>query len=115
MRRLGSSGSVALVTHTSVLPCHALHGRYLRWIGVKAKLFNVGNARRQAGSAGVGANFFDAGNKDAISMREKLAMAVQDDMYKWLDDQATPSLSPLTSPEPRARPRVPIPELRAPR
>eukprot|EP00614_Pseudopedinella_elastica_P000341 CAMPEP_0172605826 /NCGR_PEP_ID=MMETSP1068-20121228/26025_1 /TAXON_ID=35684 /ORGANISM="Pseudopedinella elastica, Strain CCMP716" /LENGTH=576 /DNA_ID=CAMNT_0013408337 /DNA_START=68 /DNA_END=1798 /DNA_ORIENTATION=+ len=61
--------------------------RYLRWTGIKSEIFNVGNYRRKMDMAGVGADFFDQGNKAAQAQREQLAQAVQDDMYNWLNAQ----------------------------
>ena len=36
--------------------------RYLNWYGCRAKCFNAGDKRRQAGKAGVDAQFFDSSN-----------------------------------------------------
>ena len=46
--------------------------RYLQWTGVQARLFNVGNFRRQKGLGAVSANFFDTNNTNAIKERENL-------------------------------------------
>jgi predicted kinase len=58
--------------------------RYLRWTSFECELFNVGSYRRDMGFASADAHFFEAGNKDAHKVREDLAMAVQEHMYKWL-------------------------------
>mmetsp|Transcript_104842 Transcript_104842/g.302481 ORF Transcript_104842/g.302481 Transcript_104842/m.302481 type:complete len:790 (+) Transcript_104842:726-3095(+) len=58
--------------------------RYLQWTGVQARLFNVGNFRRQKGLGAVNASFFDTNNKNAIKERENLAMAVMEEMIEWL-------------------------------
>jgi hypothetical protein len=60
--------------------------RYLKWNGFEAQCFNVGSYRRKVGLASPDANFFDAGNTEATNTREKLAMAVQDEMYRWLHE-----------------------------
>jgi hypothetical protein len=61
--------------------------RYLRWTGIKAEIFNVGNFRRKMDMSGVGADFFDKNNTEAQAQREQLALDVQEDMYKWLHAQ----------------------------
>jgi len=53
--------------------------RYLRFLGCRAEIFNVGNHRRKMGMAGVNAEFFK--RKD---VRMKLALEVQEVMYTWL-------------------------------
>jgi len=71
---------------------------FLNWSGVKCRIFNVGKYRRQAyaliskesnrdrGQAGsCDANFFDAKNKEAAALRERVAKIALDDMLKWLD------------------------------
>mmetsp|Transcript_59783 Transcript_59783/g.117269 ORF Transcript_59783/g.117269 Transcript_59783/m.117269 type:complete len:560 (+) Transcript_59783:96-1775(+) len=61
--------------------------RYLRWTGIKAEIFNVGNYRRKMDFGGVAADFFDKSNEQAQRQREQLALDVQDDMYRWLHAQ----------------------------
>ena len=39
--------------------------RYLNWFGCRAKVFNAGAKRRDAGKAGAAADFFDKSNKKA--------------------------------------------------
>lgn len=73
---------------------------YLNWTGVKCKIFNVGRYRREANRhilndssdlrAQIGAcdaNFFDAKNSEASSLREKVAEVALKDMLSWLDDE----------------------------
>lgn len=61
--------------------------RFLRWTGIKAEIFNVGNYRRKMNLGAVPANFFDKSNAGAQKQREELASAVQEDMYRWLHEQ----------------------------
>ncbi len=61
--------------------------RYLRWTGISSEIFNVGNFRRKRGMGAVPSTFFDKNNADAQNKREQLAKAVQDDMYRWLQEQ----------------------------
>lgn len=58
--------------------------RYLKWIGIEARVFNVGSYRRKMGHQAAESNFFDANNEEGKRVREELAMAVQDTMYEWL-------------------------------
>lgn len=58
--------------------------RYLKWTGYECELFNVGSYRREMGFGSADSNFFSASNQDAHRVREELAMAVQECMYKWL-------------------------------
>mmetsp|Transcript_13704 Transcript_13704/g.22834 ORF Transcript_13704/g.22834 Transcript_13704/m.22834 type:complete len:506 (-) Transcript_13704:838-2355(-) len=58
--------------------------RYLKWVGFESKVFNVGAYRRKLGLAAAESNFFDASNEDGKKVREEMAAAVQDEMYKWL-------------------------------
>eukprot|EP00599_Poterioochromonas_sp_BG-1_P003603 CAMPEP_0173146218 /NCGR_PEP_ID=MMETSP1105-20130129/8358_1 /TAXON_ID=2985 /ORGANISM="Ochromonas sp., Strain BG-1" /LENGTH=657 /DNA_ID=CAMNT_0014060369 /DNA_START=226 /DNA_END=2199 /DNA_ORIENTATION=+ len=60
--------------------------RYLKWTGFESRMFNVGSYRRQVGLASADAHFFDSSNAESKQIRENLAMAVQDEMYKWLHE-----------------------------
>ena len=55
--------------------------RYLKWTGFECEVFNVGSHRRHVGLQSADASFFGNGNE---SLREEMAMSVQDDMYVWL-------------------------------
>ena len=89
---------------------------YLNWSGVRCRIFNVGSYRRQAyatlqqqkmalttnginGSSGnvmtpserdqkgaCDADFFDANNKEAATLREQVAETALRDMLRWIDD-----------------------------
>ncbi len=58
--------------------------RYLNWLGVSTRVFNVGDYRRRLCGAAVGASFFDAHNADAERQRQEAARAALDDMLEWL-------------------------------
>jgi predicted kinase len=60
--------------------------RYLKWIGFECQVFNVGSHRRKMGLASAESNFFDSSNPEFKSMRENLAMSVQEEMYVWLHE-----------------------------
>ena len=58
--------------------------RYLKWIGFETRVFNVGEYRRRMGHQSADAHFFDSSNEAGKRMREELAMAVQNEMYRWI-------------------------------
>ncbi|KAL2847450.1 HbrB-domain-containing protein [Aspergillus pseudoustus] len=59
--------------------------RYLGWVGVKARIFNVGTYRRNA-TPQPNANFFDPHNSEGEKMRRAAAQAAVTDMIKWFKD-----------------------------
>ena len=60
---------------------------FLVWHGSLCKIFNVGRYRRQASGGACDANFFDADNKDAATLRELVAEFALRDMLRWLDGE----------------------------
>ncbi|XP_065178545.1 6-phosphofructo-2-kinase/fructose-2,6-bisphosphatase 1-like [Sycon ciliatum] len=57
--------------------------RYLNWIGVSTKVFNVGEYRRRVvGSAPV--EFFDPSNEDAVRIRRQCCIDALQDVGTWL-------------------------------
>ncbi|MCJ1294818.1 Fructose-2,6-bisphosphatase [Xylographa carneopallida] len=59
--------------------------RYLRWLSVHAKTFNVGTYRR-ADTPQPTADFFDTSNKEGERLRHAAAEAAVADMIKWFND-----------------------------
>ena len=59
--------------------------RYLGWLSVHAKTFNVGTYRR-ADTPHPTADFFDKGNPDGERLRHAAAEAAVADMIKWFND-----------------------------
>eukprot|EP01137_Pigoraptor_chileana_P005708 Opistho-2@2927 len=57
---------------------------YLTWKGVRAKLYNVGNKRRQVCEGVQSADFFSQTNADAAKARENLAFDVFGELLGWL-------------------------------
>lgn len=60
--------------------------RYLNWIGISTKVFNVGEYRRTATAAFKNHDFFRTDNVEAQRIRNKCAKDALDDMCKWLDN-----------------------------
>ena len=51
--------------------------RYLNWIGINTKVFNVGEYRRKATEKYKSHEFFDPNNEEAMKIREKCAQDAQ--------------------------------------
>lgn len=58
--------------------------RYLNWIGVPCKVFNVGQYRRERIGADLSHEFFDPSNEEAKKQRLHMAVAALDDMIGWM-------------------------------
>ncbi|XP_040576909.1 6-phosphofructo-2-kinase/fructose-2,6-bisphosphatase 1 [Lepeophtheirus salmonis] len=58
--------------------------RYLNWIGVEAKVFNVGQYRRKATDQYRNSDFFSPTNEAAMTMRENVAKGALRDALRWL-------------------------------
>ncbi|XP_071810154.1 6-phosphofructo-2-kinase/fructose-2,6-bisphosphatase 1-like isoform X2 [Asterias amurensis] len=62
--------------------------RYLNWIGVTTKVFNVGDYRRQAvGNKSSTHEFFNPLNKEAQVIRQQCAMEALHDMARWFETE----------------------------
>ncbi|SCV03521.1 LANO_0G04632g1_1 [Lachancea nothofagi CBS 11611] len=60
--------------------------RYLSWLSIKSKCFNVGSYRRQ-GAPRPSAEFFDASNEEAYKIREQAVTQAVHDMMNWFADE----------------------------
>jgi signal recognition particle GTPase len=67
--------------------------RYLNWIGVKTKVFNVGEYRREAFHEFPGKDFFDPQNKHAVEIRDMCAKHALEDMCNWLSNEGEVAVS----------------------
>ena len=59
--------------------------RYLNWIGINTRVFNVGEYRRKATAAYKSHEFFRPDNLEARQIRSKCAADALDDLCRWLD------------------------------
>ena len=59
--------------------------RYLAWVGISARIFNVGTYRRKMSPHPL-ANFFDPHNPEGEKMRWAAAEAAVSDMLKWFKE-----------------------------
>lgn len=60
--------------------------RYLSWLGRTARVFNVGNYRRNRLGSAQPASFFDPDNPVGAAARHDLAVAALDDLVGWLGE-----------------------------
>lgn len=75
--------------------------RYLRWLGIRTRVFNVGDYRRRLcgnyGNSGTGTpnmlnhEFFDATNVEASLLRHESALLALNDMIEWLTSESDES------------------------
>ncbi|KAF9582538.1 Fructose-2,6-bisphosphatase [Lunasporangiospora selenospora] len=83
--------SILFISHPSVQQAWAQEaclefGRYLQWLGIATKVFNVGNYRRklQAVSAGSTTHeFFDPSNQEGARIRSEASLEALNDMLYW--------------------------------
>ena len=61
--------------------------RYLSWLRIRTKVFNVGNYRRAQFGAAQPHNFFDSLNEAARRQRTQAAMDAVEDMKCWFDER----------------------------
>ncbi|XP_060803208.1 6-phosphofructo-2-kinase/fructose-2,6-bisphosphatase isoform X2 [Amyelois transitella] len=58
--------------------------RYLNWIGINTRVFNLGEYRRHATTAYTSHEFFRADNKEAMAIRQQCALDALHDVCQWL-------------------------------
>ncbi|XP_063624430.1 6-phosphofructo-2-kinase/fructose-2,6-bisphosphatase isoform X4 [Cydia splendana] len=58
--------------------------RYLNWIGINTRVFNLGEYRRHATTAYTSHEFFRADNKEAMAIRQQCALDALKDVCEWL-------------------------------
>lgn len=59
--------------------------RYLNWIGINTKVFNLGEYRRKATQSFKSHDFFRQDNREAMSIRAQCALDALEDTCKWLE------------------------------
>ncbi|KAG9235495.1 6-phosphofructo-2-kinase/fructose-2, 6-biphosphatase-like protein 2 [Amylocarpus encephaloides] len=92
--RLFHSGRIAIVlvglpargkTHVSVSLC-----RYLQWLGVKTRVFHLGDYRRATMGPGVDVPddyFFINASAASVMIRQKILKKCREDIYAWLNHE----------------------------
>lgn len=61
--------------------------RYLNWIGIKTKVFNLGEYRRKVTQKYRNHNFFRSDNSEAMQVRQQCAIKALADVGQWLKDE----------------------------
>ena len=61
--------------------------RYLTWLSIPTKTFNVGQYRRQGGNEHPPASFFDPNNAEGARMRELAAQEAFKDLMRWYTEE----------------------------
>lgn len=60
--------------------------RYLSWLSINAKCFNVGSYRRQEAER-PSADFFDVENEEGARLRRQAAVRAIEDMMRWFNEE----------------------------
>ncbi|ORX98718.1 bifunctional 6-phosphofructo-2-kinase/fructose-2,6-bisphosphate 2-phosphatase [Basidiobolus meristosporus CBS 931.73] len=61
--------------------------RYLNWLGISTRVFNVGNYRRKNAGAEQSHNFFDPDNEEGNIARQMAAVEALEDMLSWFEKE----------------------------
>ncbi|RUP43061.1 6-phosphofructo-2-kinase, partial [Jimgerdemannia flammicorona] len=61
--------------------------RYLTWLGINTKVFNVGNYRRKLHGANQPHTFFDPRNKTGERSRREAAAEALGDLLRWFEEE----------------------------
>lgn len=67
--------------------------RYLNWIGIFTKVYNLGEYRRNATSAYKSHEFFRPDNQEAMAIRTECALRALEDACKWLQEKGEVAVS----------------------
>ncbi|XP_050725518.1 6-phosphofructo-2-kinase/fructose-2,6-bisphosphatase-like isoform X3 [Eriocheir sinensis] len=62
--------------------------RYLNWIGIKTKVFNLGEYRRRVTQMYKNHNFFRSDNEEAMALRQRCALDALEDVCEWLENES---------------------------
>ncbi|ODN02886.1 6-phosphofructo-2-kinase/fructose-2,6-bisphosphatase [Orchesella cincta] len=60
--------------------------RYLNWIGINTRVFNLGEYRRQATTAYKNHDFFRMDNMEAMAIRNRCAQDALEDVCNWIEN-----------------------------
>eukprot|EP01104_Vermistella_antarctica_P019966 TRINITY_DN820_c0_g1_i10.p1 TRINITY_DN820_c0_g1~~TRINITY_DN820_c0_g1_i10.p1 ORF type:complete len:425 (-),score=82.69 TRINITY_DN820_c0_g1_i10:33-1307(-) len=71
--------------------------RYLNWLGVVTKVFNVGVYRRERLGAKQPPSFFDPTNANGKKARHHMSVAALDDMIEWLTSEGRVAIFDATN------------------
>jgi len=71
--------------------------RYLHWIGVRTKVFNVGEYRREAFHDYANKDFFNPDNAQFVQIRNDCAKRALEDMCSWLNNEGEVAIFDATN------------------
>lgn len=71
--------------------------RYLNWIGVNTKVFNLGEYRRKITGTNCKHSFFDPNNPDGMNIREKCVELALVDISEWFSTQGQVAIFDATN------------------
>lgn len=71
--------------------------RYLNWVGVTTRVFNVGEYRRETFKKYASKDFFDPENAEAVKIRNKCAERALEDMCSWLSREGEVAIFDATN------------------
>lgn len=61
--------------------------RYLLWLSIKSKCFNVGSYRRKLAGPHVSSTFFDSNNEEGMKIRAQAVDCATTEMMKWFSEE----------------------------
>lgn len=67
--------------------------RYLNWIGIFTRVYNLGEYRRSATTAYKSHDFFRQDNQEAMAIRAECAMRALEDACEWLQEKGEVAVS----------------------
>ncbi len=77
--------------------------RFLVWRGYKARVFNVGNTRRELFGAQVPHSFFDVDNPEGYAARRKAARSTLEELLDWCEEGGQVAIYDATNTTKRRR------------
>lgn len=71
--------------------------RYLNWVGIFTRVYNLGEYRRSATSAYKSHEFFRQDNQEAMAIRTECALRALEDACQWLQEKGEVAVSIISS------------------
>ncbi|XP_063704058.1 6-phosphofructo-2-kinase/fructose-2,6-bisphosphatase [Culicoides brevitarsis] len=80
--------------------------RYLNWIGINTRVFNLGEYRRKETTAYRNHDFFRSDNREAMELRQKCCQDALKDVCQWLDKDGEVAVFDATNSTQERRRRI---------
>lgn len=71
--------------------------RYLNWVGIFTRVYNLGEYRRSATSAYKSHEFFRQDNQEAMAIRTECALRALEDACQWLQEKGEVAVSIIST------------------